>query len=185
MIPPESGLIPKAASESSFGSSDTAPVSHFYISTNEIHKLIRAAAFDLLARREHSQQELKNKLILKFKRRPELAITEQKIVEVVSAVSAEGLQSNARYIEMLIRGRVNQGYGPLRIAQELKQKGIVQSDFEELLDARNEVWLERARQAKQKKFGNSRAVDQKEKAQQMRFLQYRGFSSAQIQYALK
>jgi len=154
-------------------------------SQKSIDTLIRRAAFDLLARREQSQQELKNKLILKFKRRPELAITEQKIIDIVSAVSAEGLQSNTRYIEMLIRGRVNQGHGPLRIAQELKQKGIAQSDFEELLlDSRNEVWLERARQTKQKKFGASRAIDQKEKARQLRFLQYRGFNMEQIKFAL-
>jgi len=153
-------------------------------SPKSIDALIRRAAFDLLARREQSQQELKNKLILKFKRRPELAITEQKIIDVVSAVSAEGLQSNARYIEMLIRGRVNQGHGPLRIAQELKQKGIAQADFEELLDSRSEIWLERARQTKQKKFGMGKTLDQKEKARQLRFLQYRGFSSEQIKFAM-
>jgi regulatory protein len=147
--------------------------------------LIRRAAFDVLAQREHSQQELLEKIIRKFKKRPDLSVTEEKIAEMISKISAEGLQSNTRYIEMLIRSRINQGHGPLRIAQELKQKGIAALDYEHLLDSRSEAWLERARQAKQKKFGAGKAMDQKAKGRQLRFLQYRGFTSEQIRFALK
>jgi len=158
---------------------------HLKPSPQSIEAVIRRAAFDVLAKREHSQQELTEKIIRKFKKRTDLSISEEKIAEVVSVITAEDLQSNTRYIEMLIRSRVNQGHGPLRIAQELKQKGIAQNDFEHLLDSRSEEWLERAKQAKQKKFGSDKAMGQKEKGRQLRFLQYRGFSSQQIQYAMK
>jgi regulatory protein len=157
---------------------------HLTQSPPSIDAVIRRAACDVLAQREHSQQELAEKLLRKFKKRRDLSISAEKISAVVAVIAAEGLQSNTRYIEMLIRSRVNQGCGPLRITQELKQKGITQADFEKLLDSRSEEWLERAKQTKQKKFGNERAIDQKAKGRQLRFLQYRGFTSAQIQYAL-
>lgn len=73
----------------------------------------------------------------------------------------------------------------MRIAQELKQKGITSTDYESLLDSHSEAWLERAKQAKQKKFGDGKAMDQKAKGRQLRFLQYRGFSSAQIRFAME
>ena len=152
---------------------------------SSIEPLIRRATFDLLAQREHSQQELLEKLLRKFKQRSELVISEEKIAEVLSAVRAEGLQSDSRYVEMLIRSRIQQGRGPLHILQELKQKGIAVADYETLLDQRSEEWLERARQVKEKKFGSGKATDQKEKGRQLRFLQYRGFSSQQIQYAMQ
>jgi len=152
---------------------------------SSIDALIRRAAFDVLAQREHSQQELTEKIIRKFKKRTDVVVTEDRIAEVVSAINAEGLQSNTRYIEMLIRSRINQGHGPMRIAQELKQKGIPSAEYESLLDSRSEEWLERAKQAKQKKFGIAKTIDQKEKGRQLRFLQYRGFSSQQIQFAMK
>ena len=159
---------------------------HLTLETNSsIDTLIRRAAFDVLAQREHSQQELIEKVIRKFKKRTDLVVSDEKIAEVVSAISADGLQSNTRYIEMLIRGRINQGHGPMRIAQELKQKGIAAAEYESMLDSRSEEWLDRARQAKQKKFGSAKAQDQKEKGRQLRFLQYRGFTSSQIQYAFK
>jgi len=153
--------------------------------SENIETLIRRAAFDVLAQREHSQQELLEKLIRKFKKRSDLVISAEKIAEVVTAVSDEGLQSNSRYIEMLIRSRIQQGRGPLRIMQELKQKGIVSADYEALLDPRGEEWLERARQVKQKKFGSGKAIDQKQRGRQSHFLQYRGFSSQQIQFAIQ
>ena len=154
-------------------------------STETFEKLIRRAAFDLLAKREHSQQELLEKLLRKFSKRRGLAIDKEKIANVVAVINAEGLQSDSRYLEMLIRSRIQQGQGPLRIAQELKQKGIHAEAYEVLLDSRGEDWCERARQAKQKKFGSGKALDEKQKGQQLRFLQYRGFNSQQIQFAMQ
>lgn len=157
---------------------------HLTHSTESTTAVIRRAAFDVLAQREHSRQELIEKLLRKFKKRSDLSIPEAKVIEVVTAINNEGLQSDTRYIEMLVRSRISQGHGPVRIAQELKQKGLAFSDCESVLDSRSEEWFERARQARQKKFGAAKSCDQKEKARQMRFLQYRGFTSEQIRFAL-
>ncbi|MBT8092507.1 MAG: RecX family transcriptional regulator, partial [Gammaproteobacteria bacterium] len=45
-------------------------------------------------------------------------------------------------------------------------------------------WTEMAREIRARKFGRARPADFKDKARQMRFLQYRGFESEQIQAAM-
>ncbi len=45
-------------------------------------------------------------------------------------------------------------------------------------------WVDRAREVRQKKFGKSLPADYAGKAKQARFLQYRGFTGAQIRQAL-
>lgn len=182
MIPPESGIIPEAASEPVSGISATAPVSQFF--NNDIHKLIRAAAFDLLARREHTKQELITKLTKRFNKRMDLEIDFETIVSVVDSLSAEGLQSDERYLEMLVHGRKKQGYGPMRIAQEIRQKAAVSNPREVIGETNDDSWKERAREVRIKKFGERLPATPKEKAQQMRFLQYRGFNMEQIKFAL-
>lgn len=147
--------------------------------------LVRRAAFDLLARREHSRQELITKIYRRFSRRPELGITTELIETVLMTITDEGLQSDQRYLESFIRSRIQQGYGPLRIAQELKQKKITAEQFEPLLDSRSAEWIERAKAVKERKFSAEIARDQKIKAKQMRFLQYRGYSLDQIRFAIE
>lgn len=146
--------------------------------------LIRQAAFDLLARREHTQQELITKLIKRFNKREELAIDREMIVSVVEGLSTEGLQSDGRYVEMLVYGRKKQGYGPVRIAQELHQKVSGSNPRDMIGEIDDHNWKERAREVRIKKFGEGLPATPKEKAQQMRFLQYRGFSSDQVRFAL-
>lgn len=146
---------------------------------------VRGAAFDLLARREHSRQELVVKISRRFARRPELGVSTELIESVLMTIAEEGLQSDQRYLESFIRSRIQQGYGPLRIAQELKQKKITAEQFETLLDSRSPEWIERAKVVKDRKFSSGKAADQKEKAKQMRFLQYRGYSLDQIQSVFK
>lgn len=152
--------------------------------------LVRRAAFDLLARREHSQQELVTKISRRFSRRPELGVTTELIQSVLMNITEEGLQSDQRYLESFIRSRIQQGYGPLRIAQELKQKKISAEQFESLLDSRSPEWIQRAKGVKERKFSSGKASDQKsfnnkERAKQMRFLQYRGYSLDQIHSVFK
>jgi len=153
--------------------------------TMDNRALVRRAAFDLLARREHSQQELVTKISRRFSKRPELGVTTELIQSVLMNITEEGLQSDQRYLESFIRSRIQQGYGPLRIAQELKQKKITAEQFDPLLDSRSAEWIERAKAVKERKFSSGRIVDRKEQARQMRFLQYRGYSLDQIQAAFK
>jgi regulatory protein len=55
---------------------------------------------------------------------------------------------------------------------------------DEVLGETGQDWQQLAREIRLKKFGAERPVDFKEKARQMRFLQYRGFESDQIQAAV-
>lgn len=134
---------------------------------------IRLAAMNLLAMREHSVQELRRKLIQRF---DEPAL----VTEAIARLTADNLQSDERYAEAFINMRKRQGKGPVRIALELKEKGINESLIEMYLDAADQDWFESARVEKQKRFGVARPQTMKEKARQMRFLQYRGFTQPQI-----
>jgi regulatory protein len=52
------------------------------------------------------------------------------------------------------------------------------------LEASDADWYELAREIRSRKFGRLKPADFKEKAKQMRFLQYRGFEPDHIQVAV-
>lgn len=132
---------------------------------------------DFLARREYGQQELVRKLAGKgFV----LAAAE----EAVERLTDEGLQSDPRFAENFIQSRVNQGKGPVRIRVELGQRGLGDATIEHALQEAGIDWHALAREIRRKKFGRGRPADFKAKAQQMRFLQYRGFEQSHIQAAV-
>lgn len=133
------------------------------------------AAMNYLARREHTARELEVKLIAK-------GYLPSEIAEIILKLQKAGLQSDQRYVEMLVRTRQNQGYGPLRIRYELQQQGIHVSLLDSFLGDKNS-WIELARLARNKKFGDDLPKEPRLKAKQMQFLQRRGFSSDQIREA--
>jgi regulatory protein len=145
---------------------------------------IRSAAFDLLARREHARQELIDKIYRRFSKRKNISIDKSMIATVVNNMADEGLQSDTRYFEILVHSRKQQGYGPFRISQELKQKMAMPDAGKSLGDTNKQEWKARAQEVRQKKFGEDLPKTPKEKAQQMRFLQYRGFNMEQIRFAM-
>lgn len=101
----------------------------------------------------------------------------------VAALKAEGLQDDGRYAEAYVHQRVARGYGPVRIAYELRERGVAKALVEPLLAAPD--WLERVGAARRKKFGAPAPQDLEERARQTRFLHHRGFTSSQIRNALK
>ena len=140
-------------------------------------KEARKKAMDYLARREYGQRELEQKLIA--------AGFESVVVsEIVDKLNREGLQDDRRFIDNFAQSRINQGKGPVRVRQELGERGLDAGLIEEVLEDVTEDWFELARQVRGKKFGSDLPRDFKEKARQMRFLQYRGFESAHIQAAI-
>ena len=56
--------------------------------------------------------------------------------------------------------------------------------MQDYLDERDLKWTQSAIEVKNKKFGTAPPEDFKERARQMRFLQYRGFTMLQIQSAV-
>jgi len=138
----------------------------------------RKKAMDYLARREYGRLELEQKLAA--------AGFETTIASAaVAKLSGEGLQDDSRFVENFVRSRINQGKGPVRIHQELDERGLAASLVDDALEATGEDWVELARTVRHKKFGAGVPRDFKEKARQMRFLQYRGFDSDQIQAAMQ
>jgi regulatory protein len=140
-------------------------------------KEARKKAMDYLARREYGQRELEQKLIA-------AGFTPVTVTETVDKLTGEGLQDDRRFIENFAQSRINQGKGPVRIRQELGERGLNTGLIDAVLEDLAEDWYALARSVRDKKFGSGLPQEFKEKAQQMRFLQYRGFESAHIQAAV-
>lgn len=138
----------------------------------------RAAALRLLARREHSRQEL----ALKMRQRN---FSPEVIREVLDEYEDKGWLDDCRYAEIYARQRMELGYGPLRIQGELQQRGVgfVPGNMAEMTE---EDWCRNAILARDKRYGlTDLSGDWEEKARQARFLSRRGFSSSQVERALE
>ncbi len=132
----------------------------------------RHSAIDYLSRREHASLELCHKLKRK-------GFEESVINRVLLQLQADNLLSDERFFECYVRMRTNKGFGPLRIQQELRERGITQA-----VEINDDAWNTRAYQARKKRFGQAVPQDRREFSKYMRFLQSRGFTTSQIQNAL-
>ena len=129
---------------------------------------ITEVAVGLLARREHSVLEIKRKL-------QQRSFDEVEIDQVIEKLRSNNLLSNERFAETYINMRMQRGYGPLRITQELNQRGVDADLSAGYLVARADEWRGIMIQQYRKKYGNELIDEYKEKAKRMRFLQYRGY----------
>jgi regulatory protein len=137
----------------------------------------RKKAMDLLARREHARTELERKLIA-------VGFDAGIAADTLHQLAQEGLQSDRRFVESFVRSRIDQGKGPLRIHADLAQRGIAAGLVDDVLAEIHQDWYAAAREARAKKFGCARPVDFRDKARQIRFLQYRGFEPDQVRAAV-
>lgn len=144
---------------------------------DEQEKAVRTAALQLLARREHSSQELRRKLITKGH--------DPALVEgVVAALATRRLVSDERFLSSFLRHHASRGQGPMRIRAELRQHGLPDAEVTQALRDVEWDWVAQARQVRFRKFGTSLPNTAAARAKQARFLQYRGFTSDQIRSAL-
>lgn len=132
----------------------------------------------MLARREHSALELRHKL-------GQRGLAEADIEETIDRLQREGLQSDERFAESYVHSRSSRGYGPLRIAAELSQRGVDDGIIESCLDRDDDRWQQRLQQAHQRKFADEPILDFEDRARRIRFLQYRGFELDKINRLLK
>jgi regulatory protein len=130
----------------------------------------------MLARRNYSSTELARKLRDKGADAALLAT-------LLERLFAENLLDDDRYIDNFIRAHAGRGHGPLRVRAELWQVGLSGPLVEEAIAAYPE-WPAVARAARLKKFGPKPPASAVERARQLRFLSYRGFTSAQVRGAL-
>jgi len=80
---------------------------------------------------------------------------------------------------------MQRGSGPHKIRAELRERGIPVELIDSSLEVHADAWRELARQVREKRFGNGRPRDFRERSRQMRFLQQRGFESTQINAAFQ
>lgn len=140
--------------------------------------VIRRAALDLLARREHSARELREKLRQKFGTAPPLD-------EELDRLQAEGLLSDERFAEAFVRMHRNRGHGPIRILHELAQRGVAAELAEACVEPRSPEWIALARQWRERRFGETLPAEAADTQRQARHLQSRGFSAEQVSRALR
>ncbi|AYC32112.1 recombination regulator RecX [Pseudomonas cavernae] len=129
---------------------------------------VRRTAMDLLARREHGRVELTRKL-----RRRGAPV--ELIESALDRLAEEGLLSETRYLESFVSQRARAGYGPLRIREELAQRGLPREAIDRALRDSGLDWREQLLETWQHKFAGRLPADARERAQQGRFLSYRGY----------
>lgn len=133
------------------------------------------------ARREHSRAELAGKLA-------GLGVVPDAAEPALDRLAELGLQNDDRYAEMLVRSQLQRGKGRQAIRQALQQRGL-DRDHPALAEQADDLdWVARAVELLQRRFGDragESAHDERERARQVRFLQYRGFSLGQALGALK
>ncbi len=105
--------------------------------------------------------------------------------EVIDNLRAEGLQSDERFTEAFVHYRIDRGYGPFRISQELQQRGVCDTLISRFLYVEELDWRQPASEAREKRFGKLLPTDYKDRAKQSRFLQSRGFNNEQIRQLFK
>jgi len=136
----------------------------------------RAAALDILSRRDYSSGELRSKLLGK-------GYDATVIVELIERLRAERLLDDGRYLENFVAYRASRGQGPNRVGADLRRLGLPGPEIEATLAAYGD-WLTQLKRAREKKFGTSLPTNYADRQRQARFLAYRGFSGAQIRAAL-
>jgi regulatory protein len=148
----------------------------------ELQSKMRRAALYWLGRRDYSRTEITRKLQRKF---AEEAEAEAGFDELLEWLEGHRFLDESRYLEVLIRSALERGHGLLRLRRDLQQRGLDKQLVEQGLAELEVDWFEQARNLRQRRFGSKPAIDQKEKARQLRYLQYRGFTSEQCFHALE
>ena len=83
---------------------------------------------DYLARREYGHAELVTKLTT-------AGFDADIASRIVAQLTDEGLQSNSRFAESFVQSRINLGKGPVRIREELRQRGFRSAEADAAIDA--------------------------------------------------
>ncbi len=164
---------------------------------------------NILAAREHSVAELRNKLRTKMLKQAAFKhsnknlnqyadeadiasagleheteeneeLNEELIEQLIAQLLDENLLNEARFTETFIRSRMARGQGPIKIRHELHHRRVAAELVDEYLDDSWELWQDTLETVRRKKFGAAVPKEAKEQAKQSRFLYQRGFSSEMI-----
>lgn len=137
-------------------------------------------ALTLLARREYSRRELHARLARD-------GYDDEAINTALSRLGEARYQDDDRFAGMLVRSRLAQGYGPLRLRAELKSHGLPESDISKWLDdaAAQTDWLALAMSQLKRRYGVKPARDHAERVRRAQFLMRRGFDANTVREATR
>jgi len=145
--------------------------------TDKSQEQAQRTAYDrglsMLARREHSQRELRTRL-------EHGGYDEAEADEAIQLLGAQNYQDDDRFAEMLLRARVAHGYGPARIRAELRSHGLAAAAIDDLLAASGMDWNALASAQLRKKYGRTAPADRAERGKRAQFLLRRGFTAATV-----
>lgn len=127
-------------------------------------------ALALLARREQSRRELRQRLDRDGHDAAESEAALDRLAE-------DRHQDDARFGEMLVRTRVAQGYGPARLHAELGHHGLPDALVRELVAQAGADWLEQARAQLRRHYPGGSPASHAERARRVRYLMRRGFDA--------
>ncbi|KAB2932530.1 MAG: regulatory protein RecX [Candidatus Contendobacter sp.] len=136
---------------------------------------VRAKAMELLARREHSRLELRQKLLQR-------GYPPAQIDPALDQLIEERLLDEGRYAELYACGRADKGYGPLRIARELRERGVPEDQVAATLATLEDDWPVKLRELHRKRFKSHVPADAASRIQQTRVLRQHGFTLDQIKH---
>ena len=134
------------------------------------------AALGMLARRERSRRELRQRLGRK-------GFEGDEADAALDRLADQHYQDDERFAGMLARSRAGQGYGPARIRMELKTHGLADAAIRRMLDEAEVDWQASAANQLRRRYGGKPAADRAEQAKRAQFLLRRGFAAATVRYA--
>lgn len=136
---------------------------------------LRERALRLLARREHSRAELVRKL-------GQAGFVQDDIESLLDEFEGKKWLSDQRFTESYVADHRARA-GSIKLAYDLRQRGVSEAVIERVLSENRDGELERAQEVWQKKFGVL-PVDMAAKIRQMRFLKNKGFTTEIIRKTL-
>jgi len=139
---------------------------------------VRRSALNLLARREHTRLELSQKLTQR-------GAPCEWIDSTLYELQEQGLLSEQRYLESIVRTRSEAGFGALHIYQMLRTRGISAKEAQSALQSKAIDWPSLLKAAWQRKFNGKWPKTAQEKDKQIRFLAGRGYPLELIQSLLR
>ena len=134
-------------------------------------------ALGLLARREHSARELKTKLARR-------GFDADENAAALERLRSKDFQNDARFGEMLVRSRIEGGYGPRWIVAELRTHGIGDEEAGTLIAAAEPDWPELVRRQLRRRYGGKPAATLAERSKRAAFLLRRGFDASAVKLAV-
>ena len=141
-------------------------------------KNIRKKLLDFLSRREHSFKELIFKL-------EDIVSSSERLIIELEKLREEGLQSDERFTESFIRSRSIKGFGPEKISNELRYKGIEENLIKKMVYSQKLDWKIILKKEFKKKYSQSKIYNIEDISKIKKFFFQRGFLIDEINELFK